>query len=455
MNKMLRVYIADGAAYAASVAGGISVTTIAPQLGRTVRSVYSDGEEVWGWAGNPGKAVAAGNGRYVDLYCAGTPAHITTLTSLGTNITSINSPEYGVFDFTGMTGLTGITLYYAPLKKVIGNFNNTAPFLRFSGYNVPLDLSECLGLSAINMPSNSASDIIWPPVAGNSITSIALSGQALVNKDVTVPAYPGLTSVDLSSFNRRALINRVNISAVPTVTTLQLTESMVNAITYAPAWMNVVRALYLNACRFSYSTYGNNEFYGNGVNTGLLPLLNNGLKLTTVDLCYNGFSGTELNTVISVFHANRASRIAGAKMLKLEVQDLNYPYPATAGISGSRFANDAIVDVATRSLIADLTASGWTVTYNRPAMTASYVPALGPTSLRLTFYGEKNIDVWAVNDTISITGSQYTAVLPNGNYQIAPTSPGNKVWDIVALPGNTPLNVASNTTNFKCIADKV
>ncbi|MDO7874335.1 hypothetical protein Q5H93_06290 [Hymenobacter sp. ASUV-10] len=454
MNKLLRVYFSDGATTTAPLSGNLGVSTVAPTQARSFRNVYSDGEEVWGWAGNTGKVVAAGTGRYVDMYAAGVPAHITTLTSLGTGIVSINSPEYGVLDFTGMTSLTGMTLYYVPLKKVIGNFNNTAPFLRFSGYAGTLDLSECLGLSAIYMPSNSATDIIWPPVVGNSITFISLSGQALVNKDVAVPAYPAVNNVDLSSYNQRALVNQINVSNVPTVTTLQLNGAGVKSLVYASGWVSVVKSLNLGYCRFSYSTYSG-DFYGNGVDTGLLPLLTNALNLTALDLTYNGFSGTELSAVINTIHANRASRIVGAKTLKLEIQDIGYAYPATGQVSGIRFSNDAIVDVATRSKIADLTTTGWTVTYNRPVMTASYVPALGPTSLRLTFYGDKNIDIWAANDTVSITSSQYTAMLPNGNYQIAQTSPGGKVWDIVALPGNTPLNVASNTTNFKCIADKV
>jgi hypothetical protein len=450
LHQLLKLALQTGAGI--NNAGQLLVTIpdTKPLHNRSAKALYSDGVEQWTWLQGtstnsiPGRTFAvAASERYVELYSAADASWVTGLYSTGSSITAINSETLGVLDLSAFPNLTAVTLNAIPAIKIIGNFNNTAPIFRFFASNQPLDLSECAGLTRLEMTGSFCTDIIFPPAAANpNLSFIDLSENRITNKDVVLPAYASLTTLNLST-GVGSSINTLNIAATSNLAIIQVISNKLKDIVYASG--NYASLTTFNATRHRFSTrteYGGN-IYGNGVDTGLIPLLANSINLLSINLGSSGMSGSEIAAVIAAIHSNRASRpTTTSRTMVVGGQDMNYAYPAYN--LSTTIGNDSVVDQSSRDKIRDLLRQNWFISFNIPRGFCSYSASLGNTVVRVTFNTDKTIDCWAVGDIVTASAGVNTGgAFPMGNYRIAASSPGGKVWDLEAIPGNTALNISS------------
>jgi len=279
---------------------------------------------------------------------------VTTLDTRGTALTSLNSDDYGTFDFSAFTSINVAIIYAAPIWKVLGNFNGGAPLFR-SGVAGPQDFSGMTNMTRLEVAVSAATSLVLPPPAGNSLLhTIVLNNVRIANQDIVLPAYAALTTLNMASGagNIVGMVNTIDIAAVPTLAVLNLFFVGCKNIVWSSANAAALTFLELGGCWFATRSELGGILYGNNVNTGLLPLIRNAVKLHRIGLTYNSFSGTELAALITAVHGSQQVRpTTTSKTLALVGQDNNYPYPS---LHTWQDANHSVVDAGSRAKLADL-----------------------------------------------------------------------------------------------------
>jgi len=438
--------------------GGLTVGTKNPS--RAQKTVWSAGQEIWFWNLTANVGITSRTfdnsetSRWVELWSPGDVSDVTGLDTRGSSLISLNSDTQGTFDFSAFPSISIAVIYSSPIWKVKGFFNNGTPLFR-SSITGPQDFSECTGMTQLLVPISVCNDLILPPAVGNTgLTLLQFQQIRLVNKDVILPAYSALTTLDMTSGggNITGEVNTLNISAVPTLNTLLMSATGTKDFVYSSTNTTALTNVNFSNCRFSSRVEYGGSLYGNGTTTGLIPFLRNAVNLNRLFLGTNSFSGTELADIITELHTTKDLRPTNtSKTLGLSGGDINFPYPSLATWQD---ANDSIVDTSTRNKIIALLRENWFISYVQPRCTMSFVTGLGSTRVRCTFTTDQNIQTWAIGHTVIVSNTTQASSVPNGFYQIASTSPGGKVWDLEALPGNTPLNITSGVNTQRLTVDR-
>lgn len=269
---------------------------------------------------------------------------------------------------------------------------------------------------------------------GNAISLVPppptrLQKMVLVNNrlgSLTIPAgYNALTEIQLgdgaaTGSNAQVAIGTIDISGAPNMARLFANDTFALNVIFPAGFATAGITLDLNRSRISAT-----NFAGGGVENVRAAVAAN-TTATTLRFRQSALSGAEQAALITAAWTNRASRPqTGTRAISLDFNSVTLGYPNIA--VGNR-CNAGIVDLATRSRIADLVALGWSVGFNFPVMKIEASGTAG--RLVLTYEGDLSISIWAIGDTITQTTAQAGGYLATGNYTVV--SGAGKVWEITA-----------------------
>lgn len=361
---------------------------------------------------------------------------LAQLTRVWSDTPTLNTATTGTWDLLAYTGWATDDMEGTTFTKLIFNKPARNVRTRFRYAAQSLDFSQVY-TAGLEINSSYCVSLVLPP-AQSTLTFINAPETRLRFKSFTFPAWPACTRLNFDAGQPWAIVlDTLNIEALPALVTLSLGTCHVLSLIYGSNPVLALQTLKANASRLG-SIHAGNTF------PQLTNLLAQAVNLRTILLSESGFSESDLQAVVNAMWINRTSRPTGGA-LTLDISNAGgyvYPNYHPNFPSPQLIANASIIFKDTRNKLLDLIALGWTVTWGGVLMTTARQSA---TTLRLTYSSTPGntdaIDLWAVGDTVKVTGSSNTTALPNGNYRIATSSPEGKVWDLEALPENAALNL--------------
>lgn len=417
-----------------------------PYMGATTTLIYKTSEgttqRVSGYNGTTTYFTfsSANATKFVDVWVySGSP----TLTRIDGAFTQIGTTP-GVVDLTMFPALVGQSVIYGGFNKVKINRATASVYLP-SVYNFDtvtglqvyyqtMDFTECL-CASINHDRGGNSKITLPATC-TFYTSLILFEHRIFNEDLLFGAYANCTLVSFEVGSVPAAgVNTVSLDGLTAVVTINGKYSGTRSITIGSNPFTALTTLNLERGRLSARAVA----WGGGTFTPVATLLSRAVNLLTIQLGNNGFSESELSSLISAIHANLGIRpVSGTRTLDFAGQDANGYYPAVFnnGASGNIFGPNApVVTNADRTKLQAIASAGWTVTYNRQVyMTASYI---GSGSMTVTYDGNTNIDIWGGSTVVNVTTTDSSKVVA-GQYTV--TSGSGKTWVLTPNTGTVPLS---------------
>lgn len=416
----------------------------------TVLSISSEGQKIRSQAFNNSNVTvpfsAANVVKYWDayLYSSNAPLLPSSFTQIGGGNSGIGPVQFTI-DLSSFPNLNALCNFTGcTYNKVICNCSAAATMLIRSAtiQGGTLDLSQCI-TGVISGSSTFCLGLIVP-VTNSVMTSFSLPEHRLVNVDLLLPSYPNLTTLNFNTGVLVAGFNNVDISLLPNITTINFGLTGIKTLIVGTNTFTKLTTVTLVAGRFTARTLlGDVGSFGT-----LLTMLTRALLLNSIDLSNNGLTEAEQEQLLDLFTSSAASRPTTAKTLNIGGQTIGASYPVlyNNGANNTPLAasNAPLTTLALRAKVASLVANNaWTITYNK--VIGMTVTKLTDTTIRATYGGVTNIDVWVIGDLVTMTLSQ-TNGLPNGTYTVLAGS--GKVWDFTAPSSLATFTAATGQAAF-------
>ncbi|WP_400194066.1 hypothetical protein [Hymenobacter sp. B81] len=326
---------------------------------------------------------------------------ITYINLMDVGVRGTEGDPDGTFDASRFVNLNYVNVSGGYVKKGIGTFGDA--FYVRSGLltNQPLDLSQVSAVRIFGDAGRWSSIVL--PTDRSRLTYLNLGGNRM-SGTFTAGSMPVLRELYLSSDQNLSRLTTISVVDCPVLEVIDFGSNRTTSFLYTTAYLNKLRIFKARFAPFTGSAFAN-----------LTTLIDASRAATEYDLRECSLTADEFTAVLDLLLTTPTGRPAATgKMLRFE------------GVTVGQ-ANEASVRQLERDKINTLSASNsWVVSFNRPTMNMQRISG---TTVRLTYTGTKDITIWAVGDTIRLSGRNGTT-LALGDYQI--TAGSGKVWDIAA-----------------------